>query len=152
MFWMQLKTIKKGIALLVCKLWEKKMEFGAGSYIWALNLFNYYFIFFSASAGAFCGNKIVEAGEECDCGYDDDECIDKCCYPRLLGEKDKLMNESARGCARRKGTECRCVIRIVKSMGTKCQGIIAIWTVCQLDNLVSTQNANLAKIRSGLFA
>ncbi|KAK6617549.1 hypothetical protein RUM44_005137 [Polyplax serrata] len=61
---------------------------------------------FTASAGAFCGNKIVEVGEECDCGYDDDECIDKCCYPRLVSEKDKLGNESARGCTRRPGSFC----------------------------------------------
>ncbi|KAL0271082.1 UNVERIFIED_CONTAM: hypothetical protein PYX00_008296 [Menopon gallinae] len=61
---------------------------------------------FTASAGAFCGNKIVEAGEECDCGYDDEECKDKCCYPRLLSEKDRLSNEAARGCARRRGAQC----------------------------------------------
>lgn len=46
-------------------------------------------------------------GEECDCGYDDEECIDKCCYPRLVSEKDRLGNESARGCTRRPGSVCR---------------------------------------------
>nr|CAI5857708.1 unnamed protein product [Callosobruchus analis] len=53
---------------------------------------------FTASAGAFCGNKIVEAGEECDCGYDDKECTDQCCYPRIISNRDS--------CRRRYGTEC----------------------------------------------
>lgn len=61
---------------------------------------------FTASAGAFCGNKIVEAGEECDCGYDDDECHDQCCYPRVVGEAEKLRNDSAKGCHRKYGTQC----------------------------------------------
>ncbi|XP_047360443.1 disintegrin and metalloproteinase domain-containing protein 10 isoform X3 [Vespa velutina] len=61
---------------------------------------------FTASAGAFCGNKIVEAGEECDCGYDDDECVDKCCYPRQVSELDKIKNETAKGCSRKYGTQC----------------------------------------------
>ncbi|XP_076250266.1 zinc-dependent metalloprotease kuz isoform X2 [Rhynchophorus ferrugineus] len=61
---------------------------------------------FTASAGAFCGNKIVEAGEECDCGYDDNECQDKCCYPRVVSNEDKQRNGSAMGCRRRAGTEC----------------------------------------------
>ncbi|XP_015434819.1 PREDICTED: disintegrin and metalloproteinase domain-containing protein 10 [Dufourea novaeangliae] len=61
---------------------------------------------FTASAGAFCGNKIVEAGEECDCGYDDDECVDKCCYPRQVSELDKIKNDTAKGCTRKFGTQC----------------------------------------------
>ncbi|KYM96177.1 Disintegrin and metalloproteinase domain-containing protein 10 [Cyphomyrmex costatus] len=56
--------------------------------------------------GAFCGNKIVEAGEECDCGYDDDECVDKCCYPRQVSELDKIKNDTAKGCSRKYGTQC----------------------------------------------
>lgn len=51
--------------------------------------------------GAFCGNKIVEDGEECDCGYDDDECEEKCCYPRVVSETDKALNPAAQGCKRR---------------------------------------------------
>lgn len=61
----------------------------------------------TASEGAFCGNKIVEDGEECDCGYDDIECDDKCCYPRQVTDRDRYRNSSARGCARRAQTECR---------------------------------------------
>jgi len=64
----------------------------------------------TASEGAFCGNKIVEDGEECDCGYDDGECDDKCCYPRQVSDRDRRLNSSARGCARRVQTECRYVI------------------------------------------
>lgn len=64
---------------------------------------------FTKSEGAFCGNKIVEAGEECDCGYNEMECKDKCCYPRVVSDKDRQLNSSAKGCARRKGTECRYV-------------------------------------------
>ena len=51
--------------------------------------------------GAFCGNKIVEEGEECDCGYDNEECDEKCCYPRVVSESDKLINPEAQGCKRR---------------------------------------------------
>lgn len=61
---------------------------------------------FKASAGAFCGNKIVEDGEECDCGYDDAECADHCCYPRVVSDLDKKRNSSARGCARKANTQC----------------------------------------------
>ena len=68
--------------------------------------------FFIASAGAFVGNKIVEDGEECDCGYDDMECTDRCCYPRLLSNSDKRKNTSAKGCTRRLNTQCRLLLNI----------------------------------------
>lgn len=61
---------------------------------------------FTASAGAFCGNKIVEDGEECDCGYDDKECKDQCCYPKVMNQRDIEQNRTATGCTRRFGTEC----------------------------------------------
>nr|CAG4641525.1 EOG090X02I4 [Eurycercus lamellatus] len=56
--------------------------------------------------GAFCGNKIVEDGEECDCGYADDECEEKCCYPRVVSDFDKANDPSAQGCKRRPGKQC----------------------------------------------
>lgn len=61
---------------------------------------------FKASAGAFCGNKIVEDGEECDCGYDEGECADHCCYPRVVSDMDKKRNISAKGCTRKANTQC----------------------------------------------
>ncbi|XP_030377624.1 disintegrin and metalloproteinase domain-containing protein 10 [Scaptodrosophila lebanonensis] len=61
---------------------------------------------FKASEGAFCGNKIVESGEECDCGFNDEECKDNCCYPRLISEYDQSINSSAKGCTRRAQTQC----------------------------------------------
>ena len=50
---------------------------------------------FTESNGAFCGNKIVEEGEECDCGFDDNECAEQCCYPRKsvdLSEEENKLN------------------------------------------------------------
>ena len=69
-------------------------------------LFIYLFLK-SETNGTFCGNKIVEEGEECDCGYDELECKEKCCYPRILTEAMKKENSSAVQCARRARTECR---------------------------------------------
>ena len=51
--------------------------------------------------GAICGNKVVEEGEECDCGYvDDKSCIDDIC---CIGRNKTL------GCKRRPGKNCRLV-------------------------------------------
>ncbi|XP_034249111.1 disintegrin and metalloproteinase domain-containing protein 10 isoform X2 [Thrips palmi] len=71
---------------------------------------------FQTSKGAFCGNKIVEAGEECDCGYDEKECKDHCCYPRLISEEDHKLNKSAVMCKRRANTQCS------PSQGPCCSG------------------------------
>ncbi|KAL0882214.1 hypothetical protein ABMA27_000756 [Loxostege sticticalis] len=60
----------------------------------------------TTSAGAFCGNKIVEVGEECDCGYDELECKDHCCYPRQVSAYDKEKNVTAKGCTRKANTQC----------------------------------------------
>lgn len=92
------KIIKKGIALKVC------INNSICNIIF-LTINSYK----TASEGAFCGNKIVENGEECDCGYDNDECDDKCCYPRQVADRDRFHNISAKGCARRAQTECRYV-------------------------------------------
>ncbi|XP_077484505.1 disintegrin and metalloproteinase domain-containing protein 10-like [Amblyomma americanum] len=48
--------------------------------------------------GPFCGNKVREEGEECDCGYDSRDCVDRCCYPRDSGP------DSA--CKLRPGAKC----------------------------------------------
>ena len=58
---------------------------------------------FVQSDGAFCGNKIVEDGEECDCGFDDEECSETCCHPRNSG-RDGKRNE--RSCKLKAGAAC----------------------------------------------
>lgn len=54
--------------------------------------------------GSYCGNKIVEEGEDCDCGRPE-EClaVDKCCVAR----NDAL---NIPGCTVKHGKQCRCVI------------------------------------------
>ena len=51
---------------------------------------------FEESDGAFCGNKIVEEGEECDCGFDDAECQEECCYPRKSSQLSPEENNAKR--------------------------------------------------------
>ena len=60
---------------------------------------------FRENEGAFCGNKIVEPGEECDCGYDETECEEQCCYPRKTKGLSDQENKERR-CKRRENTEC----------------------------------------------
>ena len=51
---------------------------------------------FTESDGAFCGNKIVEEGEECDCGFDDGECQEQCCFPRRSADLTEEENKRNR--------------------------------------------------------
>lgn len=60
---------------------------------------------FQEDNGPFCGNKIVEENEECDCGYDQKECTESCCYPHEI-EPYLEMDPSAKPCTRRRGALC----------------------------------------------
>ncbi|XP_040583096.1 disintegrin and metalloproteinase domain-containing protein 10 isoform X2 [Lepeophtheirus salmonis] len=60
---------------------------------------------FTESDGAFCGNKIVEHGEECDCGFDEQECAEVCCFPRKSNKMTEEENKRYR-CTRKPQTEC----------------------------------------------
>lgn len=61
---------------------------------------------FVAAAEAICGNMVVEEGEQCDCGYDDDESCrqDHCCVGRP--SSTKTGSNSANGCKLRPGKTC----------------------------------------------
>ena len=72
------------------------------------------------NSGSYCGNKIVEEGEDCDCGRPE-ECleVDKCCVAR-----DDALNIP--GCTVRQGKQCRCVIPRIYDVTTSCLQIIII--------------------------
>ncbi|XP_020621435.1 disintegrin and metalloproteinase domain-containing protein 10-like [Orbicella faveolata] len=59
--------------------------------------------FIAHSSGSYCGNKIVEEGEDCDCGRPE-ECleVDKCCVAR-----DDALNIP--GCTVKQGEQCSSV-------------------------------------------
>ncbi|KAH7951716.1 hypothetical protein HPB52_011705 [Rhipicephalus sanguineus] len=42
---------------------------------------------FQRKSGPVCGNQIVEGDEQCDCGANEAECTDKCCYARHAENK-----------------------------------------------------------------
>ena len=49
---------------------------------------------------AICGNGVVEAGEECDCGWEED-CQEKCCFPMR-----SVQQPGERPCTLRPSTTC----------------------------------------------
>jgi len=55
---------------------------------------------FQDSLEAFCGNRIVEDKEECDCGFqrDCEEHGDKCCYPREVNQNMACKRKSNAWC------------------------------------------------------
>jgi disintegrin and metalloproteinase domain-containing protein 10 len=59
---------------------------------------------FEVDNGPFCGNKIVEEGEECDCGYNAQECTEQCCVPREVSVD--IDYGGSRSCQRIRGKEC----------------------------------------------
>ena len=72
------------------------------------------------SSGSYCGNKIVEEGEDCDCGRPE-ECleVDKCCVAR-----DDALNIP--GCTVKQGEQCRCVLPRMYNFITSSLQIIII--------------------------
>ncbi len=67
-------------------------------------------IFTTESDRAVCGNRIVDEGEECDCGYTD-QCTDKCCTARV---PDKSMEdrENMYACKLKQSSQCRLVFKL----------------------------------------
>lgn len=59
---------------------------------------------FEVDNGPFCGNKIVEENEECDCGYNAQECTEQCCVPREVSPD--IDYGGSRACQRVRGKEC----------------------------------------------
>ncbi|XP_064471888.1 disintegrin and metalloproteinase domain-containing protein 10-like [Ornithodoros turicata] len=77
---------------------------------------------FSEPQDAICGNEVVEPGEECDCGWEDD-CLEPCCFPmRSNPPRDEPP------CRLRTNVVCSpsqgpcCTHDCVLKMGDKCRG------------------------------
>ncbi|KAH6930052.1 hypothetical protein HPB50_008166 [Hyalomma asiaticum] len=54
---------------------------------------------FEVDSGPICGNGLLEGEEQCDCGYTQEQCREKCCYARRNTVK-------ARGCTLKPGADC----------------------------------------------
>lgn len=68
-------------------------------YVRAREILCSYFVSVCTESGhPICGNGLVEEGEECDCGYND-QCKEECCYSADSPESQK--------CKRKPGKVCR---------------------------------------------
>ncbi|XP_068168709.1 disintegrin and metalloproteinase domain-containing protein 10-like [Antennarius striatus] len=83
-----------------------------------------------------CGNGLVEAGEQCDCGYSD-ECEDICCYSANEEEGKKCQLQPGKLCSPSqgpcctsecsfKGTNERCRLESECAMEGRCNGATAL--------------------------
>lgn len=61
-----------------------------------------------------CGNGILEGWEECDCGFDETECHDKCCNPASLGDQGCTLTEGSQ-CSPSEGPCCSWECQLVPS-------------------------------------
>jgi len=61
---------------------------------------------FSELQVSLCGNKIVEEGEQCDCGMNQTQCNDPCCYPAFISSYERNLNSSAFPCHLNTRTKC----------------------------------------------
>ncbi len=52
---------------------------------------------YTESGQPICGNGLVEAGEQCDCGYSD-QCKDPCCYSANEGEGKRCKLQPGKVC------------------------------------------------------
>ena len=89
------------------------------------------FLKFSDYATSNCGDKIVEQSEECDCGLNENDCAEKCCYPRDVGIFLQ-ENPRAKGCTLKPGMECS------PSMGDCCS------KTCNFVPITSNKQCNKA--------
>ncbi|KAI1904346.1 hypothetical protein AGOR_G00004710 [Albula goreensis] len=60
---------------------------------------------FVESGQPICGNGLVEAGEECDCGYSD-QCKDQCCYDANQADGTKCKLKPGKVCSPSQGPCC----------------------------------------------
>uniref|UniRef100_A0A669FBJ6 Disintegrin and metalloproteinase domain-containing protein 10 n=1 Tax=Oreochromis niloticus TaxID=8128 RepID=A0A669FBJ6_ORENI len=60
---------------------------------------------FVESGHPICGNGLVEEGEECDCGYQD-QCKDQCCFSADSGEGEKCKLRPGKVCSPSQGPCC----------------------------------------------
>ncbi|XP_045108182.1 disintegrin and metalloproteinase domain-containing protein 10-like [Portunus trituberculatus] len=103
---------------------------------------------FTENNGAFCGNKIVEEGEECDCGYDIQECQEKCCYPLKIPDTLRHANSSAKACMRRKNAVCSpsegpcCNRNTCTFVSKEAQQVCHMYTECEESAFCEGNNAS----------
>lgn len=71
---------------------------------------------FAESGQPICGNGLVEAGEDCDCGYSD-QCADPCCYNANEAEGKR--------CKLQPGKICRSVMTFCKIPSSKI--LVPVW-------------------------
>ena len=84
------------------------------------------------NSGSYCGNKIVEECEDCDCGRPE-ECleVDKCCVAR-----DDARNIP--GCTIRRGKQCRCVLPLMYDViASSLQAIIIVIIIVNLFTIIT---------------
>ncbi|CAJ1049197.1 disintegrin and metalloproteinase domain-containing protein 10 [Xyrichtys novacula] len=60
---------------------------------------------FVESREPYCGNGLLEAGEECDCGYTD-QCNDPCCYSASEAEGKRCKLQPGKDCSPSQGPCC----------------------------------------------